>query len=89
MPWSRATGETASGVPVRFTRKGDDLFAILLETPPTRRIEIRSLPLAPGTRIQLLGAEGDLEWSQADENAVVELPESLPEAPAHTLRIRS
>jgi alpha-L-fucosidase len=89
VPWSRAVGETAGGVPVRFTRRGENLFAILLETPGTRRIEIRALPLAPGTRVQLLGVEGELEWSQGDEGTVVELPERLPEAPAYTLRISS
>ena len=88
VPWSRAVGETAAGVPVRFTRKGDDLYAILLETPVDRRVEIRSLPIAPGASVQLLGVEGTLEWSPTEGGVVVDLPETLPEAPAHTLRIR-
>ena len=86
-PWSRAAGETAGGVPVRFTRKGDEMFAILLETPQTSQIEIQSLELASGTQVQLLGAEGVLEWTRAGENTVVRLPDELPEAPAHALRI--
>jgi alpha-L-fucosidase len=86
-PWSRASGETAGGLPVRFTRKGDAVFAILLDTPATSRIEIRSLPLAPGSQVRLLGFEGELEWASEGESAVIQLPADRPEAPAHTLRI--
>jgi alpha-L-fucosidase len=85
-PWSRASGETAGGIPVRFTRKGDEVFAILLDTPATSKIEVRSLPLAPGAQVRLLGFEGELEWSSG-EHAVIQLPADLPAAPAHTLRI--
>jgi alpha-L-fucosidase len=87
VPWSRAAGETTGGVAIRFTRKGDDLFAILLDTPSSPRIEIRSLEVAPGSRVQLLGTEGALEWSQEGQNAVVRLPAELPKAPAHTVKI--
>jgi alpha-L-fucosidase len=87
VPWTRAVGETTGGEAVRFTRKGDALFAVLPGTPAGTRIEIRSLSLAPDSQVELLGAEGFLEWSQAGENAVVQLPVELPEAPAHTLRI--
>jgi alpha-L-fucosidase len=86
-PWSRAVGETAGGVPVRFTRKGNNLFAILLETPKGARIEVPSLGLAPGSSVQLLGREGDLEWSLEGGGAGIQLPEDLPESPAHALKI--
>ena len=86
-PWSRASGETTGGVPLRFTRRGDDLFAILLDTPPSPRIEIQSLRLTPESRVQLLGTQGVLEWSQAGENVVVQLPAELPKTPAHTVKI--
>ena len=87
IPWSRAAGETASGVPLRFTRKDDALYAVLLETPKARRVEIPSLPLAPDAQVRLLGAEEALEWSTAGEGVVIQLPSDLPDAPAHTLRI--
>jgi hypothetical protein len=63
------------------------LYAVLLETPKARRVEIPSLPLAPDAQVRLLGAEGELEWSTVGENAVIQLPAELPDAPAHTLRI--
>jgi len=87
VPWSRASGETAGGVPVRFTRKGEEVFAILLETPASRRVEIPALPPQKGSRVQLLGVEGDLAWSREGESLVVNLPPSLPDAPAHVLRV--
>jgi alpha-L-fucosidase len=86
-PWSRAAGETASGVPVRFTRKGDDVFAILLETPEGREIVIKSFRPAPGSLVELLGREGALEWTQAGEDVAIRLPAELPDSPAHSLKI--
>jgi alpha-L-fucosidase len=87
VPWARAVGETTDGLPVRFTRKGDELFAVLLDTPAQPRVELRSLSLAPGSRVRLLGVDGELEWSQAGENTAIDLPDALPEAPAHTLGV--
>jgi alpha-L-fucosidase len=86
-PWTRAVGETRNGVPVRFTRKGDDLFVILLETPESPRIEIPALPVEPGAQVRLLGSDVSIEWTRDGDSLVVSLPESLPEAPAHALRI--
>ncbi len=86
-PWLRASAEGAGGERLRFTRRGDDVFVFLLDRPAEPRIEIPSLPLAPGSRVRLLGVEGELEWSPAGKDAVIQLPEPLPEAPAHTLAV--
>jgi alpha-L-fucosidase len=55
-----------------YTRNGDDLFVILLEWPDGEL----ALPIAappPGTRVTLLGSDGDLPWHHADGTLNVDL----------------
>ena len=47
-PWDSAEGETREGIGVRFTRKPDALYAILLAAPPRPRS--RSAACSPGRK---------------------------------------
>jgi alpha-L-fucosidase len=68
---------------IRFTSKGDTLYAIALDWPQSGRLTIKTLnsknPALKKIRsIELLGHQGRLEWSQ-DENALtIQLPEAKP-----------
>jgi len=84
-PWTRAEGKTSCGVDVRFTAKGNTLYAILLDTPLNPEIEIIDLKPAAGSQIELLGHEPALAWRQSGENLWVTLPDHLPDSPAHVL----
>ncbi len=86
-PWVRAEGMTGDGMPVRYTRKGDVLYAILLGTLPQRQLAIEGLGASPDLTISLLGAEGRLDWSQDGYRLVVSLPSALGESPACALRL--
>jgi alpha-L-fucosidase len=86
-PWRRAEGTTAEGIGVRFTRKGDALFAILLGTPKGRTVTVRSLAVAPGARVSLLGRPDRINYEAVAGDLKIELPQNLPLAPAHTLKI--
>jgi alpha-L-fucosidase len=57
-----------------FTRKGDDLYAIL---PHWKKGEFRlkELNLPPGTKVSLLGKAGTLSWRSERADAVVRMPE--------------
>lgn len=62
---------------IRFTTRGDTLYAIVLDWPASSTLTIRSL--APGTpqkikRVQMLGAKGDLQWSQNKDGLTINLP---------------
>ena len=86
-PWQVAESRTASsGVGVRFTQKGETLYATLLETPQEREIVIQGLCGVQGTSVRLLGGEAPLAWEQRDGGLAVRLP-ALEEAPAHALAI--
>ena len=74
---------------IRFTTKGDVLYAIALGWPEDRRLTIRLLAAAAGkiTGVTLLGHSGDLAWSQTAEGLVVTLPEKKPCEHAFSLKI--
>jgi alpha-L-fucosidase len=77
---------------IRFTRKGDQLYAIALEWPASGRWLIRTL--AAGHKhapiriqsVELLGT-GPLRFSRSTEGLVVETPADRPDQPAFALKI--
>ena len=85
-PWQVAESKTSGDVDVRFTQKGETLYATLLETPQELEIVIQGLCGAQGTSVRLLGDEAPLIWEQRDAGLAVRLP-ALAAAPAHALAI--
>ncbi len=86
-PWVRPEGVTADGIPLRFTRRGEILYAILLETPRARELVLKNVPVPPGAAVSVLGGPPGLTWTPSGDDLVVRLPADLPAAPAHVLRI--
>lgn len=85
-PWERAEGTTDGGVPVRFTRKGETVYALLLDKPATPSVVIDGVSLPQGGAVHLLGRDEALAWQAVDGGLRVELP-TLPDAPAYALRL--
>jgi len=94
----RKSGETAeqwdwrkpfTAADIRFTTKGDRLYAIALAWPADGKLTIRSLARGQGevNEVVLLGHAGKLLWTQTDQGLVVHLPEEKPCDYAFTLRI--
>jgi len=80
---------------IRFTTKGDALYAFILAWPESRTAVIKALasnsPQVAGRKIadvSLLGYGGKLEWSQTADGLTVKLPDKAPSQPAVTLRIK-
>jgi alpha-L-fucosidase len=86
-PWVKAEGRATDGIAVRFTKKGNSLYAILLDRPQGSQVAIKSLYAGPRTTVQLLGHDTPLEWTQDGECLAVTLPRTVSEAPAYALRI--
>ena len=86
-PWKRAAGETAEGIPVRFTQKDSATYAILLGQPKAATATFKSLSVKPGTKIYLLGNASPLVWSQQGDNLRVDLPTGLTGHYAYSFRI--
>jgi alpha-L-fucosidase len=80
---------------VRFTTKGEVLYAILLGWPGENTVVIKSLgalnPLTAGrkiTDVSLLGYSGKLVWSQDNEGLIVSMPAQQPCENAVVLKIK-
>ena len=85
-PWTRAEGQTADGTAVRFTQRGDALYAMLLDTPPAAQVVIRDLALPAVAEAHLLGNPAPVRWTQQGADIALDLPQPWPDSPAHALR---
>ena len=77
-----------TGQDIRFTTKGDTLYAIVLAWPGEQLI-VESLSTIEREihSVRLLGHEGALEWSRDEGGLVVKLPNHKPCEHALTLKI--
>jgi alpha-L-fucosidase len=85
-PWTRPSGLTSLGGKLRFTCKGDDLYAIFAEAPVAGSVTILDLALPAGARVTVLGAmpatpSGAVAVTQAGRNLTIELPASTSDMP--------
>jgi alpha-L-fucosidase len=86
-PWTRAEGETADGQQVRFTRKADALYAVILAEPKGNTVIIRNLAPKQGTTLTMLGAKDPLVWTQQGPDLFVSLPQHPAGKYAYTLKL--
>ena len=86
-PWVMAEGRTVDGIALRYTQKGDSLFAILLDTANASEVAIPGLHTAPDTSVRLLGHDGTLSWRQEGDGIAIALPPAIRQAPAHVLAL--
>jgi alpha-L-fucosidase len=86
-PWVRSEGKTRDGVPIRFTKKGDALYAILLAKPKSDEVLIESLPTRDRTRVQMLGVNEDLNCVREGDGLRVTLPKAVPGDYAYVLKV--
>lgn len=86
-PWSRADGRTTQGVDVRFTQNDVALYVTLMATPSESEITLEGLTAGEDAKVQLLGHDAELTWSQSGSDLTIQLPDNLPDAPAHSLKL--
>ena len=86
-PWRRAEGKTTQGLELRFTAAADSLYITALGSPAESEIVVESLEIDPDADIQLLGRSADISWRQQGADLAIQLPQDLPDSPAHSLRI--
>ena len=82
-PWVRAgTGN------VRFTRKQDAVYALLLERPAAGPLTIPGMIAAEGTSIRALGAGAPLAFEQKGRDLAVTIPPGVPGEHTMALKIQ-
>jgi alpha-L-fucosidase len=85
-PWRRAEGTTREGIDVRFTAKGETVYAILLGTPPGASVTLEAFAPAGGAHVELLG-RGPVSWRPDGPDTRIDLGAPLPRAVAHAVSI--
>lgn len=75
---------------IRFTTKGDILYAIALGWPEDGKLIVRSLAAPAGKvdGVRMIGFADDLQWSQTAEGLVVGLPAARPGNHAFAMEVR-
>ena len=86
-PWVTPEGKTSEGTGVRYTRKDDALYAILLGAPPGATVTLPGLRAEPRTTVWLLGVGASLAWRQTGEGITVAFPAPPPASPAIALNL--
>ncbi|MFZ0250995.1 MAG: alpha-L-fucosidase [Acidimicrobiales bacterium] len=85
-PWVVTESTALDGTPLRFTKSGEGVYALVFGPPPGRRL---SMPSVDGTRVRrvrLVGSAEPLEWSVEDGGDLsVTLPPRLPATPVTAL----
>ncbi len=69
-PWIRAAAKDKDA-DVRFTRKGDSVYAFLLKPSSSGAIRLPNVYAAESTKVEMLGRPGALEWQQTGRDMVV------------------
>jgi hypothetical protein len=65
----RHGARTSDGVEVRFTRKGNSVYAFYFGRPKT--LEVPGVWAESGTRVERVGAPGALQWAQKGRDLAV------------------
>jgi alpha-L-fucosidase len=73
-PWVRFKDQSENGAEVRYTIKGQTLYASVIALPTDRVVTLPDVPIKPGGAVQLLGRDQPIEWTQTAGKLSVTLP---------------
>ena len=70
-----------------FTQKAGKIFCIAIARPEAHSVAIRSLKGLPIASIRLLGEDGSVQWTEAEQTIDVQLPPFTTETSGYALEI--
>jgi alpha-L-fucosidase len=89
-PWVLTESLATDGTPLRFTKSGEGVYALILGVPAERRVTLEAVDGSRVRRVRLVGADEPLEWSVSEGGELtVNLPERLPLSAVTTLDLGS
>jgi alpha-L-fucosidase len=77
-PWVITESVTTEGTPLRFTKSGEGVYALVMGMPPSRVVTMRAVDGSRLRRVRIVGANELLEFSVENGELTVILPERLP-----------
>jgi len=87
-PWTTPSTTTTENSQVRFTRRDDRVFALLVDEPGVTTFGLRGIDATDVTAVRMLGVDDDLTWHAEDGALWVTVPDRLPVSAAHVLEVR-
>lgn len=81
-PWKKSS----DGTRIRYTSKGDTLYAILLGRPGATAVLPSLVGQTPAT-VELLGSAGELKFNATDAGLFVTMPTDYPESLAYVIKL--
>ena len=89
-PWVVTESATGDGTPLRFTKSGEGVYALVMGMPRARRITLPAIDGARVRRVRLVGADVPLDFAvESGGDLSVTLPEQLPTAAVTVLDLGS
>jgi alpha-L-fucosidase len=86
-PWTQAVGKSAEGDDLRFTRKGGDLYVVVLGKPKAQTITILNLPVKQGVVITQLGNQNEFGAKIQNDNMQIVLRAQLKGEYAYSFKL--
>ena len=77
-PWVRASPSDNNAAQIRFTHKGDSVYAYLLDRPSSPTFTIPGVIAAQNSRVRILGSPADCEWTQKGRDLQVTAKSPIP-----------
>jgi len=77
-PWVRPGTKAGDGTDLRFTRKGDSVYAFFLDKPKSNDLVIPGVLSVEGMKAEVLGHNAQAAWKQNGRDLVVTAQGSLP-----------
>jgi alpha-L-fucosidase len=89
-PWILSESTATDGTPLRFTKSGEGVYALVLGQPRGTRLTIPAVDGARVRRVRLVGVDAPLDWSvEQGGDLSVTFPELLPSTPVTVLDLGS
>ena len=85
-PWIKSDGRTVSGKEVRYTKKSNKLYLVLLGVPAEKEV-IPDLKLMKGSIVRLLNGNRTMKWNQVGTSLVLNFPNDIGDKHAVALEI--
>jgi alpha-L-fucosidase len=89
-PWIRSDGSTDRGIDVRFSRRGDRVYALLLARPAAGDLVLEGLRAREGAAATWLGrpaSSPEPVRPREDGRVVLTVPSDLDESPVHAVAL--
>ncbi len=86
-PWVRPSAMGSDGSDLRFTKKGDSVYAFFLHRPQGNTLTIPAVYAREGTQISILGSNAKATYQQQGTDVKLKVDGSLPETYALGIKL--